>query len=126
MPTRSGGLTMEDVLKIIYNAVVQIGLPVGLVIFFVWRDFCREKGLSTYIQMQESFTREKLLALIQTNTNLVNVNITCLRDFMQTIIHLYDTLSTKPCLSETLVKENLDLRMKNTLLEKELEKLRNE
>jgi len=116
---------LEETLRLISRVVIEIGLPAGLVLFFVWRDFAREKSLADYIRVQESFTRDKLLAIIQSDTNLVNLNITCLRDFMQTIIRLYDTLAMKPCLSEALVKENLELRMRIQRLEADLAGTRN-
>lgn len=52
----------------------EFGPVLGIVLFFIWRDWRREDRLVTQISSLEKFQREKLITLIQDTTNVVSTN----------------------------------------------------
>jgi len=55
----------------ITSALVQLGLAVCLVLFFVWRDWVREQVALEQREELESFIRTQLMTLVmETNKNI--------------------------------------------------------
>lgn len=52
----------------------EFGPVLGIILFFIWRDWKREDRLVTHIASLEKFQREKLITLIQDTTNVVSTN----------------------------------------------------
>ena len=53
------------------TAIVQLGLAVCLVVFFVWRDYVREQHTHRQLNELESFIRVQLMEMVQeTNRNI--------------------------------------------------------
>lgn len=58
----------------IITAVVQLGLSVGLCVFFVWRDWEREKASNTRIEGLEKFARTTLMKIAEDSTTHISLS----------------------------------------------------
>ena len=57
-----------------FGLLKQYGPLVGLVIFFIWRDWKREEQLTGRIVKLESDSREIILPLVQKSTDVIARN----------------------------------------------------
>ena len=55
---------MQDLVSLLE----RFGVPMGLVIFFVWWSWAREKGMGARLTNLEDYVRTKLVALVETTT----------------------------------------------------------
>lgn len=54
------------------EAVKSVGMPVVLIIFFIWRDYRREQDLTERIRYMEEFQQTTLVNLSQKAIEAVN------------------------------------------------------
>jgi len=52
----------------------QFGVPLGLVVFFIWRDWKRESSMSIRIEKLEQFQKERLEAIAIESTKVLATN----------------------------------------------------
>ncbi len=89
---------MEQMFKnIIVPLVVDYGIPLALVIFFVWRDYKREENLSGIIRKLEDEMRAILKDQVTSVTRALTNNIACMRE-------LVGMLRTRPCIAEEVAE----------------------
>ncbi len=85
---------MEQMFKnIIVPLVVDYGIPLALVIFFVWRDYKREESLSGIIRKLEDEMCVILKEQVTNVTRALTNNTACMRE-------LVGMLRTRPCIAE--------------------------
>lgn len=56
----------------------QFGPLVGIILFFVWRDWKREDALSTRVEQLENYQRDTLVHLVERSTTALVQNADCL------------------------------------------------
>jgi len=57
----------------------EFGPVLGIVLFFIWRDWKREEGLVDRVQHLESFNNEVLVKLVEKSTAVIATNTEQLR-----------------------------------------------
>ena len=57
----------------------EFGPVVGVVLFFIWRDWKREEGLVERVHTLEEFNNEVLVKLVEKSTSVIAVNTEQLR-----------------------------------------------
>lgn len=57
----------------------NFGPLIGVVLFFIWRDWKREDALTTRVQALEDYQKETLLNLVERSTTALAQNAECLR-----------------------------------------------
>ena len=80
---------MQDLL----TAVQSVGVPVALVIFFVWRDQIREARMTKRMDANEEFIRSELLRVVQDNSAALRENAEARRELVR-------ELRVRPCMIE--------------------------
>jgi hypothetical protein len=65
----------------------RFGPLVGVVLFFIWRDWKREETLTKRIQILEEYNREVLVGLIKSTTSAIVAN-TALYRWVVTLVKL--------------------------------------
>jgi len=89
---------MESILKnIVVPLVADYGIPLALVVFFVWRDYRREASLSGTIRKLEDEMRTILKEQVTNVTRALTNNTACMRE-------LVGMLRTRPCIAEELAE----------------------
>jgi hypothetical protein len=63
---------------LIANMVSNFGPLVGIVLFFIWRDWKREDALSARVEKLEDYQRDTLVNLIERSTTALGQNAECL------------------------------------------------
>ena len=58
--------------------LANFGPIVGLVLFFIWRDWKREDALSTRVEKLEDYQRETLANLVERSMTVLAQNAECL------------------------------------------------
>lgn len=62
----------EAVMDIWITLIKEVGPYLGLMFFFIWRDFRREEQLVTQINELNSFIRNELMELIEKTNEAIN------------------------------------------------------
>lgn len=88
---------MELFKTIIVPLIVDYGIPLALVTFFIWRDYKREETLSTIIRKLEGEMREILKEQVTNVTKALTNNTACVRE-------LIGMLHNRPCIAEEVAK----------------------
>lgn len=57
----------------------EFGPLIGLIFFFIWRDWKREERLSTRVEALEAYQRETLVGLLKNTTVALTHNSECLK-----------------------------------------------
>ena len=95
-------------MEVLLKLMTDYGIPLGLVIFFIWRDFLREKTMAKRISMLDDEIKAILKDLVAKTTMVIMSN----NSLIQTLIK---TLDAKPCIAEDLARRILSERLeKNT------------
>ena len=63
----------------------EFGPVLGIILFFIWRDWKREDRLVTRLESLEQFQRDKLISLIKETNDVVTTNT---RQFDQILIFM--------------------------------------
>jgi len=63
---------------LITNLISNFGPLVGIVLFFIWRDWKREDALSARVEKLEDYQRDTLLNLVERSTTALAQNAECL------------------------------------------------
>ena len=86
----------------------QYGIPAALVVFFVWRDYERERmmnkrtaELEAHIASLEKEMRGLLMDLVSKTSQIIVSNSESMRDWLE-------VLKIRPCLADELAKKILD------------------
>jgi hypothetical protein len=58
--------------------LANFGPLVGIVLFFIWRDWKREDALSTRVEKLETYQRDTLFHLVERSTTALAQNAECL------------------------------------------------
>lgn len=58
--------------------IANFGPLVGIVLFFIWRDWKREDALSTRVEKLEDYQRDTLVSLVERSTTALAQNAECL------------------------------------------------
>jgi len=58
--------------------ISNFGPLVGIVLFFIWRDWKREDALSVRVEKLEDYQRETLVNLVERSTTALAQNAECL------------------------------------------------
>lgn len=61
------------------NLLRDFGPVVGIVLFFIWRDWKREEGLVDRVKSLESFNNDVLVKLVERSTAVIATNTEQLR-----------------------------------------------
>ncbi len=92
-------------LKLFFTMIGQYGLPIVLVIYFVWRDYVREqrsvireKELILHIQSLELEMRQLLMEMVAKTSSIIMANHEVLKD-------LVSVMTVRPCLADDLAKK---------------------
>jgi hypothetical protein len=104
-------------LKMFLTLIGQYGLPIALVVYFVWRDYVREQRavmkeaeLISHIQSLEAEMRQLLIEMVNKTTGLIMTNHEIMKDFAS-------IMTIRPCLADELakkmVKEAMELAKEN-------------
>jgi len=89
---------MEQILRtVILPLVTDYGMPLALVIFFMWRDYKREASLSGTIRKLEDEMRSILKEQVTNVTRALTNNTLCMREII-------GMLRTRPCIAEGLAE----------------------
>ena len=90
---------MELFLKnVVLPLITDYGIPIALVVFFVWRDYKREAVLSGTIRKLEDEMRTILKEQVSNVTRALTNNTACMRE-------LITMLRTRPCVAEELAEK---------------------
>jgi hypothetical protein len=97
---------MEQILRtVILPLVTDYGMPLALVMFFMWRDYKREASLSGTIRKLEDEMRSILKEQVTNVTRALTNNTLCMREII-------GMLRTRPCiadgLAEAIMQEKLE------------------
>lgn len=57
----------------------EFGPVLGIVLFFIWRDWKREEGLVDRVKILEDFNNDVLVKLVEKSTSVIAVNTEQLR-----------------------------------------------
>jgi hypothetical protein len=58
-----------------YTSILKdFGPLIGVILFFIWRDWKREEGLVERVEVLEEYQRETLVKLIKTSTEVIASN----------------------------------------------------
>jgi hypothetical protein len=60
------------------DLIANFGPLVGIVLFFIWRDWKREDALSTRVEKLEDYQRDTLVNLVERSTIALAQNAECL------------------------------------------------
>ncbi len=60
------------------DLIANFGPLVGIVLFFIWRDWKREDALSTRVEKLEDYQRDTLVSLVERSTTALAQNAECL------------------------------------------------
>lgn len=88
---------MEILVPSFMDFVKQFGLPVALVIFFVWNSWVRENRLAKRITDLELFINEHMLKIIENATTAIVNSTTANEKVAQGLQRLVEQLSQRPC-----------------------------
>ena len=88
---------MDSFLDVMSHLLGEYGIPIALVVFFVWRDFRREENLSGTIRKLEDEMRSLLREQVTSVTRALTNNTACMRE-------LVGMLRTRPCIAEDLAE----------------------
>lgn len=58
--------------------LTSFGPLIGIVLFFIWRDWKREDALSTRVEKLEDYQRDTLVNLVEQSTTALAQNAECL------------------------------------------------
>jgi hypothetical protein len=83
--------------EFIFRVLGEYGVPIALVVFFVWRDYKREGNLSITIRKLEDEMRVILKEQVTTVTKALTNNTACMREFIT-------MLRTRPCIATELAE----------------------
>lgn len=64
--------------EILTELASNFGPLIGIVLFFIWRDWKREDILSTRVEKLEDYQRETLVDLVERSTTALAQNAECL------------------------------------------------
>ena len=93
--------TMEAILKnVVIPLIADYGIPLALVIFFVWRDYKREQNLSGIITRLEHEMRDILTNQATNVTKALINNTACMREII-------GILRKCPCSSDAIKEGQL-------------------
>lgn len=97
-----------DWFKAVLDILGQYGLPTALVIYFIWRDYEREKltqkekqALVVQLGALEKEMRGILTNLVSQTTAIIIANSNSMRDWLE-------VLKIRPCLADELAKKILE------------------
>jgi len=83
------------------------GLPVALLVFFIWRDYMRSKSdekiridLASKLQATEDFQKNQLTALAVENKEVVVKNTMAIEQQTETMKGFSKALLKRPCMAE--------------------------
>jgi len=92
-------------MNIFYEIGQTFGVPVALLVFFLWRDLkerqsarVREKDLAERLNQVEDFVKNDLMQLTQSVTKALESNSSVMRVF-------YRVLSDRPCIAEEMMQK---------------------
>jgi len=88
---------MKELLEALLKIMSDYGVPIALLIFFVWRDFRREETMSAVIRRLEGEMREILKEQVASVTRALINNTACMRE-------LIAMLRTRPCLAKDIAE----------------------
>jgi hypothetical protein len=91
---------MED---LIFKVLEKFGVPIGLVVFFVYRDWKREEKMTRRIQSLEDEIRHILVNAVVSSTKAITENSTVLTGLIK-------LLSKIPCLPCPEKNKNMEQR----------------
>lgn len=60
------------------DLIANFGPLIGIVLFFIWRDWKREDALSTRVEKLEDYQRDTLFSLVERSTTALAQNAECL------------------------------------------------
>lgn len=91
----------------ILDVLLELGAPLALLIFFVWRDWKREvymfkviSDLRNHVDDLQTEMQTNLYTLVQDTSNLLKENITAMRQMTQSVLKI-------PCfVCEKFLKEH--------------------
>ena len=95
-------------LKLFFTMIGQYGLPVVLVVYFIWRDYVREQRavakeaeLICHIQSLEQEMRELLMDLVAKTSGIIVANSVAMQDWLK-------VLQIRPCLADELARKIIE------------------
>lgn len=88
---------MELFRNIIVPLIVDYGIPLALVTFFIWRDYKREETLSAIIRKLEDEMRTILKEQVTNVTQALTNNTACVRE-------LIGMLHNRPCIAKDVAE----------------------
>lgn len=95
---------MEE-MKLVIRIIGEYGLPIALVVFFIWRDWKREKDMTLRIRTLEDEVRTIYRELVERVLNVITTNSETMRSSIT-------VFSSRPCLADELAKNALAELMK--------------
>lgn len=95
------------------------GIPLGLVIFFVWRDWQREKGLTARINQLQDYQKSRLETIAINSTAAITAVIDICKGFLDAL----NKMMLRPCISTDTIEENKKFYDHITILEADLNAL---
>lgn len=89
-------------MEYLIQAIKEFGPQIGILCFFIWRDYNREKSMNTRLIKLEDYQKTKLESLIVTTQAAI-------LDNMHHFKNLTDVLITRPCIKDSIKRmENGD------------------
>ena len=64
--------------EVLTQLAANFGPLVGIVLFFIWRDWRREDALSARVEKLEDYQRDTLVSLVDRSTTALSQNAECL------------------------------------------------
>ena len=57
----------------------DFGPLVGVILFFIWRDWKREDTLTARVESLDKYQRETLVSLVERSTSVISQNVECFK-----------------------------------------------
>ena len=80
------------------SVVEKVGVPIGLLLFFVWWTWSREKSLAADLAQTKTFVQGTLVELVRQAATALTEHSACSRE-------LSSALKARPCLLNTRILE---------------------
>ena len=83
------------------SLVQQVGLPVALVVFFVWQTWKREKALVRRIEGLENGQRDMLVRMAAESSSAITENARAMKSQAEALTKFTDRLLARPCMANS-------------------------
>jgi len=95
-------------LRTMLELIAQYGLPIVLVVYFIWRDYEREKrnnlkesAMQAHVQGLEKEMRSLLINLVERTSCIIVANSQAMQDWLA-------VLKIRPCLADEIAKKVIE------------------